>query len=134
MKKFLVSALLLVSVAGSAKSLPDSVAMTVGNKQVLMSEFFYAAEKNGENNLSNEDALKGFVQLFENFKLKVVEAESQNIDKTKDFEEELSKYRSELTASYLSDKAAEEQVPRLVNAGGKIFFQYAFTPARPKDI
>ena len=110
MKKFLVSALLLVSVAGSAKSLPDSVAMTVGNKQVLMSEFFYAAEKNGENNLSNEDALKGFVQLFENFKLKVVEAESQNIDKTKDFEEELSKYRSELTASYLSDKAAEEQV------------------------
>ena len=67
MKKFLVSALLLVSVAGSAKSLPDSVAMIVGNKQVLMSEFFYAAEKNGENNLSDEDALKGFVQLFENF-------------------------------------------------------------------
>lgn len=110
MKKFLVSALLLASVAGSAKSLPDSVAMVVGDKQVLMSEFFYSAKKNGENNLADKNELKAFVQLFENFKLKVADAESQNIDKTKDFEEELSKYRSELTASYLSDKDAEDQV------------------------
>lgn len=109
MKKFFVSALLLASISGSAKSLPDTVAMTIGDKPVSISEFFYSAEKNGENDLSDEKKLKDFVQLFENFKLKVADAESQQMDKTKDFEEELNKYRSELIASYLSDKAAEEQ-------------------------
>lgn len=110
MKNFFVSALLLVHIASSAKSIPDSVAMIVGDKQVPMAEFLYAAAKNGENNLSDKKELKTFVRMFEDFKLKVVDAESWNMDKTNDFKEELEKYRSEQVAGYLSDKKAEEKV------------------------
>ncbi len=111
MKKFFVSALLLTSLMGSATQLPDSVAMTVGEKSVSMAEFLYMAKKDGSNtNLSEEKALKAFVELFENFKLKVADAEEHKLDKTKSFKKELDRYGIDLVGSYLSDKKAEEAV------------------------
>lgn len=111
MKKFLVSILLLTSIAGSAKQLADSVAMTVGNKCVSMAEFLYMAQKNGaKNDLSKEKNLKDFVDLFQNYKLKVYDAEAEGLDKTQSYKDELERYRSELVAGYLSDKHAEDSV------------------------
>lgn len=112
MKKFFVSALLLTSSwAGFATQLPDSVAMTVGEKSVSMEEFLYMAKKDGSNsNLSEEKALKSFVELFENFKLKVADAEENKLDKTKSFKKELDRYGIDLVGSYLSDRKAEEAV------------------------
>lgn len=111
MKKFFVSALLLTSLMGSATQLPDSVAMTVGEKSVSLAEFLYMAKKDGSNtNLSEEKALKAFVELFENFKLKVADAEEHKLDKTKSFKKELDRYGIDLVGSYLSDKKAEEAV------------------------
>ena len=111
MKKFFVSALLLTSITGSAEPLADSVAMTVGSKPISMAEFLYMAQKNGvNNNLSEEKNLKDFVELFQNFKLKVIEAEAEGLDKAPSYKSELERYRSELISGYLSDKKAEDLV------------------------
>ena len=80
MKKFLISTLLLAGWTGHAASLPDSVAMTVGDKKVSVAEFLFSAEKNGETNLADKKNLESFVQLFGNFKLKVVDAEAQGLE------------------------------------------------------
>ena len=88
MKKFLISTLLLAGWTGHAASLPDSVAMTVGDKKVSVAEFLFSAEKNGETNLADKKNLESFVQLFGNFKLKVVDAEAQGLDQTQAFKDE----------------------------------------------
>ena len=110
MKKFLISTLLLAGWTGHAASLPDSVAMTVGDKKVSVAEFLFSAEKNGETNLADKKNLESFVQLFGNFKLKVVDAEAQGLDQTQAFKDELDRYKAELLSSYLSDKEAEDAV------------------------
>ena len=111
MKKFFVSALLLTSIIGSAKPLADSVAMTVGGKPVSMAEFLYMAQKNGaNNNLSEEKSLREYVELFQNFKLKVADAEAEGLDKLESYKDELERYHSELISGYLSDRKYEDSV------------------------
>lgn len=111
MKKFFVSALLFaVTVSAYAHSAADTVAMTIAGKPVSIDEFLFTAKKNGETDLSDKKNLKAFVELFENYKLKVADAEAEGLDKTDSFKEELDKYRSQLISDYLSDRAGEEKV------------------------
>lgn len=113
MKKLLVLSLMFTCYTGKAQTAADPVVMTVAGKQIPLSEFVFIAEKNSEVNLSDSKSVKGYVELFKNFKLKVAEAEELGMDKTKAFNDELSGYRSQLTSSYLSDKEGEEAAVRL---------------------
>lgn len=113
MKKLLVLSLVFACYTGKAQTAADSVVMTVAGKQIPLSEFTFIAEKNSEVNLSDNKSVKAYVELFKNFKLKVAEAESQGLDKTAAFEDELKGYRSQLIASYLSDKEGEEAAVRV---------------------
>ena len=124
MKKFLISTLLLAGWTGHAASLPDSVAMTVGDKKVSVAEFLFSAEKNGETDLADKKNLESFVQLFGNFKLKVVDAEAQGLDQTQAFKDELDRYKAELLSSYLSDKEAEDAVRKIDKQRKKYYDTY----------
>lgn len=114
MKKLVVFLLLFVCLTGHSENLPDTVAMTVAGKNIPLSEFIFIAEKNGEVDLSDRKAVKEYVELFKNFKLKVAEAESLGLDKTPAFRKELDGYKAQLMSGYLSDKAAEEAAAREV--------------------
>ncbi|WP_455627651.1 peptidylprolyl isomerase [Parabacteroides chinchillae] len=114
MKKLLVLSLIFACYTGKAQTLPDSVVMTIAGKQIPLSEFVFIAEKNKEVDLSDSKSVKAYVELFKNFKLKVAEAEDLELDKTDAFKEELDGYRTQLIASYLSDKDAEEAAAREV--------------------
>jgi peptidyl-prolyl cis-trans isomerase SurA len=85
----------------------DPVVMTIAEKKVPLSEFLFLAQKDSSVNLLDKKSLENYVELFKNFKLKVAEAESLNIDKSSEFEEELTNYQSQLKISYLSDKEGE---------------------------
>lgn len=113
MKKLLVLSLVFVCLTGEARSLADSVVMTVAGKQVLLDEFTFMARKNGEVDLSDRKSLENYVDLYKNFKLKVADAEAAGLDKTKDFTNELDGYRAQLTTSYLSDKDGEDAALRV---------------------
>ncbi|MDR2809874.1 MAG: peptidylprolyl isomerase [Tannerellaceae bacterium] len=113
-KEIIISLLVFFIFAGKAQNLPDSVIMVVGNKQVPLAEFEYIARKNNEVNLSDKKSLNLYVEMFKNFKLKVLEAENQDIDQTSSFARELDEYKEQLIAGYLSDRNGEESAARQV--------------------
>jgi peptidyl-prolyl cis-trans isomerase SurA len=115
-----------VCLAGKAQSLPDSVVMTVGNKVVPLPEFVFIAQKNNEADFSDPQQVREYVELFKNFKLKVVEAESMGIDTTETFKKELNTYLDQLKASYLSDKTGEETAAKVVYDRGNELLEFSY--------
>ena len=114
MKRLLILCLLFVCVIGNAQISADSIIMTVAGKQISLDEFLFIAQKNSEVDLSDRKSVENYVELFKNFKLKVAEAEAQGLNQTKTFKDDLERYRSQLTSTYLSDKEGEEAAVRMV--------------------
>jgi peptidyl-prolyl cis-trans isomerase SurA len=112
MKKILILSFVFVYSVVKAQLPEDSVIMTVADKQVPLAEFEFIAKKNNEVDFSDKKALDKYIELFKNFKLKVAEAESLEIDKSKTFMNELSGYEAQLRMSYLFDDKGEEEVIR----------------------
>ena len=88
----------------------DEVLLTIGNKPVYTSEFEYIYTKNNSSPGMVKQPLEDYLDLFVNFKLKVVAAEAEGLDTTTSFQSELKGYRSQLAAPYLTDKAETERL------------------------
>lgn len=114
MRKILIFVGLGLALMANAAKLPDSVAMTVAGEPVSLPEFVFMAKKNGNVDFSDRKALKEYVELFKNFKLKVHEAEELGLDRGREFRAELEKYQAQLRHSLLSDQAAEEAYARSI--------------------
>ncbi|MDR1920061.1 MAG: peptidylprolyl isomerase [Tannerellaceae bacterium] len=112
--KTIISLFVFFTSIGYAQTLPDSVIMLVGSKQVSLTEFEYIARKNNEVDFADKKSLNKYVEMFKNFKLKVLEAESLGMDKTASFARELEEYRLQLLAGYMSDRNGEEAAARRV--------------------
>ncbi|MDR2919566.1 MAG: peptidyl-prolyl cis-trans isomerase [Tannerella sp.] len=92
----------------------NPVVMTIAGKEIPLSEFLFLAQKDEGVNLSDKKSLENYVEMFKNFKLKVADAESRRFQESISFQEELNKYKAQLTASYLSDKEGEAKVMRKI--------------------
>jgi len=93
----------------------NDILMTVGQKKVTADEFYHIYKKNNSDNL-NKESLDEYLELFKNFKLKVVEAESLKMDTSKAFINELSGYRTQLAKPYLTEnKKIEELIKEAYN-------------------
>lgn len=107
----------------SAQTGTDSRTLfTVGNEKVTVSEFEYVYTKNNVNNQADfsEKSLTDYLNLYENFRLKVKEAEAMKLDTIQSLLSELDGYRKQLAKSYLtdreiSDKLIEEAYNRSLN-------------------
>ena len=77
--------------------------MLVGKTPVTVSEFEYVYKKNNQYGAEDKKTFDEYLVLYENFKLKVVEAESLGLDTTENFRRELLGYRNQLKSSYLTD-------------------------------
>jgi peptidyl-prolyl cis-trans isomerase SurA len=110
----IISLLVFFMFTGKTQSLPDSVIMMIGGKEVPLAEFEYIASKNSGVNLSDKKSLDVYAEMFKNFKLKVLEAENLGLDKTESFAKELSEYRHQLIGDYLSDRNGEELAARQI--------------------
>ncbi len=86
----------------------DPVLMSISGKEVKLSEFNAIYNKNNSKEAKNDQSLLEYIDLFVNFKLKVLEAEKAGIDTTASFKSELMGYRKQLAQPYLSDKDANE--------------------------
>ncbi len=83
----------------------DEIILTIGNNKYSTEEFVRIYEKNNNNLFDNSEKKtpKEYMELFINYKLKVLEAERLKMDTAKAFIDELSGYRDELAAPYLAD-------------------------------
>lgn len=102
----LFTAFVLQSLAQSSEIL-----LTIGDHKVSKDEFEHIYRKNNNNLYSKSDKKtpKEYLDLFINFKLKVVEAETLKMDTSKAFINELAGYRKEIAAPYLTDVNFNEQ-------------------------
>lgn len=114
MDRIIFSIFILSFFALSAFSQPDETLITIGRTKVSKGEFERIYQKNN-NNLYNETEKKTpeeYLDLFINFKLKVLEAEDLKMDTSSVFINELAGYREELAAPYLTDVKYDEQMVR----------------------
>ena len=114
MKKFFGSFLSL-ALAGSLAaqvSNDNRVLFTVGNDPVTVSEFEYVYNKNNINNQADysQKSLSDYLALYENFRLKVKEAEAMKLDTITSLKNELEGYRKQLAKSYLTDREISDKL------------------------
>jgi len=83
--------------------------LKIGDLSFSVDEFNYIYTKN--NALSQKPVTRDeYIDLFVNYKLKVVEAMAQGYDTLPDFKKELDYYRNELAKPYLNDQKAVDEV------------------------
>lgn len=84
---------------------------TYGNDTVYKPEFLRQLNKNRkETGLPTESELNDYLNLYINFKLKVKEATTMQLDTNPSFKSELAGYRRQLTVPYMSDKKVTESL------------------------
>lgn len=98
--------LFIVAVLSLSMMAQDKPLMTINGQPVSAEEFLYIYEKNNQAGAIDPKTMDEYLDMFINFKLKVVEAEAQGIDTTEAFKKELKGYRAQATPKYLQDDAA----------------------------
>lgn len=114
MYRIIFSLIFLSVFVFNAFSQSDETLITIGKTKVSKGEFERIYKKNN-NNLYNEAEKKTpeeYLDLFIDFKLKVLEAENLKMDTSSVFINELAGYREELAAPYLTDVKYNEQMIR----------------------
>jgi peptidyl-prolyl cis-trans isomerase SurA len=82
----------------------NDIIMTLGDKKITKGEFVRLYEKNNDLEGSQKSSLDDYLQLFINFKLKVIEAENLGMDTAQGFKNEYQDYYRQLATPYLLDK------------------------------
>lgn len=85
----------------------DSIILTINDNQITKSEFLRIYNKNNEN-VYDSKTIDEYMELFINFKLKVIEAESLGLDTTKKFLDEFGGYKKQLEEPYLALKNIDD--------------------------
>lgn len=115
MKKILFAAgVLLLSAATMSAAKPnvnhaDRVLLTIDGNPVTVGEFEYLYHKNNEQQLVPQ-SIDQYLDMFINYKLKVVEAQAAGLDTTAAFREEFNGYAHELAKPYIFDAETERQL------------------------
>ncbi len=109
-KKILITVIaFLINFGVSAQN--SDIILSVGPEKITKKEFEYVFKKNNKNSENpTESSLREYLDLYINYKLKVIEAKSLGMDTVNTFIKELSGYRKQLAAPYLTDKEVNERL------------------------
>lgn len=90
----------------------NKVLMTIGDEPVTVKEFVKIYEKNngGNSDVVDKKTIDEYLDLFVNFKIKVLEAENLKLDTNPQFVRELDRYRSQLAKPYFSNEEINESL------------------------
>lgn len=112
MKKIIIPILFVFAFVLTGYSKKEKPLITIGKTDISRAEFERIYKKNNSNlyNKNDKKSPKEYLDLFINFKLKVIEAERLQMDTSKAFINELAGYRKELAAPYLTDVKFDQQL------------------------
>jgi len=90
------------------------VVETLGSTEVPAPEFAYVYRKNNSTapEFGTKASVNEYLDLYTNFKLKVLEAEQRGLDTTRAFKQELEGYKQQLAQPYLTEKSVTDQLVR----------------------
>ncbi|CAN5554184.1 peptidylprolyl isomerase [soil metagenome] len=89
---------------------PDPTLLNISGENISRSEFERVYRKNNRDSIYTEKAIREYLDLYINYKLKVKEAESLKMDTSEAFKTELAGYRKQLAQPYLTDKDVSESL------------------------
>jgi peptidyl-prolyl cis-trans isomerase SurA len=116
MKKLLIilisSCIASVSISYAQKEKKDKILLTIDGHKITKSEFERIYRKNNTSTTYDNKTVEEYLDLFINYKLKVIEAESLGYDTNKSFIKELNGYREHLIKPYLEDDKIKERYLR----------------------
>ncbi len=89
--------------------LDNQTLITIGNEKVTVKEFMDVYQKNNVNvEVLDKKTIEEYLELYINFKLKVIEAENLKMDTASSFINELAGYRQQLAKPYFNDESVAE--------------------------
>lgn len=111
MKSLFILLFALISLSATAQK-KEEILMKIGDTKVSLDEFVANYKKNNTNILDEKDRKTptDYLDLYTNFKLKVLEAEKLGYDTISSFVNELKGYRAELAKPYLTDVSYNEEM------------------------
>ena len=107
MKKYIFLAVVIVVSSFSVKS---QELMNISGESVSLDEFVNTLMKNNHDREITKEYLDNYVDLFVNYKLKVLQAKELGLDKDEAFISELEVYRKQLAKPYLQAKEFKDEL------------------------
>ena len=86
----------------------DQTLLTIHDQKVSLEEFRRIYLKNNQNAPMDRESVEEYLELFINFKIKVLEAMERKMDTSEAFRKELAGYRMQLAKPYLVDESYNE--------------------------
>ena len=107
---FLIAGLILFS--GLVWGQNEEILLTIDDIEISKAEFERIYRKNNQNLYDETEAKspKEYLDMFIDYKLKVIEAQNLKMDTSAAFKTELAGYRKELAAPYLTDMKYDEKL------------------------
>ena len=108
MKKILAVMMLASATTAMAQTQKDPILMTIQGQQVPRSEFEYSFNKNNAEGVIDKKSVDEYVDLFINYKLKVLAAKDARLDTLTSFKREFAQYRDQQVRPTLINEAEVE--------------------------
>lgn len=108
----IVTAVLFASLQVSAQSrLERKVLMTIGGQPVTVKEFTDVYNKNNlREEVVEKKTIDEYLELYINYRMKVMEAYAMQLDTSAKFKRELSGYRTQLARPYFTNEEVSEEL------------------------
>lgn len=111
MKKVLVLLAIMMPALLFAQGWKSKTLITLGDRNISAGEFMEVYEKNNvKSDVIDKKSVDEYLDMYINFKLKVVEAEDLQMDTLPKFIKEYEGYRQQLSKPYFSSEAATEKL------------------------
>ena len=110
MKKSMLSIILALIIVAGVSAQDKPVLMTIAGEEIGLAEFERIYRKNNNESSLNKQSPEEYLELFINFKLKVMEAQALGMDTTAKFTDELEGYRKQLAKPYMVDEETRESL------------------------
>jgi len=109
--RFITFLALFGTLVSNAQPKVDQTLLTIGGEKIPSSEFVRIYLKNNQVvNATDRKSVEEYLDLFVNFKLKVIEATNLKFDTLSSFKSELANYRQQLARPYMTDKETEQRI------------------------
>lgn len=101
-----------VALSFASANAEDPVLLTIDGKPVYKSEFEYVYNKNNSSTAIEKKSVDEYLDLFINYKLKVLDAKNEGLDQQSTYKKEFGQYKSQLAYPYLIDQKSKDKLTR----------------------
>ncbi|MBR1769567.1 MAG: peptidylprolyl isomerase [Bacteroidales bacterium] len=105
MKRLFVLFVLIFLSALAFAQKEDDVVLEIQGEKISATEFMKMYNRNNafRSSVLDKEDLKNYLDLYINYKLKLLQAKEEGLDTTKAFKEEVETYRKQMTQPYIND-------------------------------